>query len=59
VVVNISQQKMSCFEGEQEVYFARVSTGALFNINGVRVDDMTVGGPTGTPAGTSIQVIDY
>lgn len=29
VVVNIAYQTLSCFEGQREVYFARVSTGIL------------------------------
>ena len=38
IVVNIHRQEMSCFEGGTEVYFARVSTGALFDAWGARVD---------------------
>ncbi len=38
IVVNIARQTMACYEGGQEVYFARVSTGALFNAFGERVD---------------------
>lgn len=38
VVVNITQQTLSCFEGNTEVYFARISSGALFNSKGERVD---------------------
>ncbi len=33
ILVNITTQTLSCFEDELEVYFARVSTGALYNIN--------------------------
>ncbi len=29
VVVNVAYQSLSCFEGQKEVYFARVSTGLL------------------------------
>lgn len=36
--VNIAYQTLSCFEGNTEVYFARVSTGALFDAWGNRVD---------------------
>ncbi len=45
VLVDITTQTLSCFEEDQEVYFARVSTGALYNFNGVRVDSW------GTPLG--------
>lgn len=45
IVVNIAHQTMSCFEGNREVYFARVSTGALFNARGERVKEW------GTPPG--------
>jgi hypothetical protein len=38
VVVNVIQQTLSCFEGNAEVYFARISSGALFNSKGERVD---------------------
>ncbi|MBE0410649.1 MAG: L,D-transpeptidase, partial [Anaerolineales bacterium] len=38
VVVNVSNQTLSCFEGSREVYFARISTGALYNAAGERVD---------------------
>ena len=37
VIVNITQQTLSCFEGSAEVYFARISSGALFNSKGERV----------------------
>ncbi len=45
VVVDVPHQTLSCFEGNREVYFARVSTGALYNANGQRVDAWA------TPAG--------
>ncbi len=45
IVVDIDRQTMSCYEGNTEVYFARVSTGALYNIRGERVDEW------GTPPG--------
>ena len=38
VVVNIHRQEMSCFEGNVEVFYARVSTGALFDAWGNAVD---------------------
>jgi len=38
IVVRIWDQTLSCFEGEQEVYFARISSGALYNASGNRVD---------------------
>lgn len=45
VLVDVTHQTMSCFEGGREVYFARASTGALFNSRGERVDEW------GTPLG--------
>jgi lipoprotein-anchoring transpeptidase ErfK/SrfK len=45
VLVDITYQTMSCFEGNAEVYFARVSTGALYDYLGHRVDAW------GTPLG--------
>jgi lipoprotein-anchoring transpeptidase ErfK/SrfK len=39
VVVNVSNQTMSCYEGENEVYFCRVSTGAQYNAVGDRVGE--------------------
>jgi lipoprotein-anchoring transpeptidase ErfK/SrfK len=38
IEVNIAYQTLSCFEAGREVYFARVSTGALYNASGERVD---------------------
>jgi hypothetical protein len=38
IVVNIHRQEMSCFEEDVEVFFARVSTGALFDAWGNKVD---------------------
>jgi len=38
VVVDITSQSLSCFEGKTEVYFTRISSGALYNSNGERVD---------------------
>jgi lipoprotein-anchoring transpeptidase ErfK/SrfK len=43
--VDLTDQTMSCFEGNTEVYFARVSTGAMYNFRGERVDEW--GTPTG------------
>ncbi len=45
ILVDITTQTLSCFEDEREVYFARVSTGALYNLNGARGDAW------GTPLG--------
>lgn len=38
VVVRLTDQSLSCFEGEREVYFCRVSTGAKFNLQGEETD---------------------
>ncbi len=38
VVVSVPYQTLSCYEGNREVYFCRVSTGALYNAEGARVD---------------------
>jgi hypothetical protein len=38
ILIDVAHQNMSCFEGSREVYFARVSTGALYNAVGERVD---------------------
>ena len=45
VQVNISNQTLSCFEGKDEVYYCRVSTGAKFDMYGNAVDKWE------TPAG--------
>jgi hypothetical protein len=45
VLVDVTYQTMSCLEGNTEVYFARVSTGAMYNLRGERVDEW------GTPLG--------
>jgi hypothetical protein len=47
IEVNINYQRMACFEGNTEVYFAKVSTGALYNSVGERVDAW--GTPIGEP----------
>ena len=38
IVVQVNQQTLSCFEGNMEVYFAKISSGALYNASGDRVD---------------------
>jgi hypothetical protein len=38
IVVKIWEQSLSCFEGETEVHFARISSGALYDAWGNRVD---------------------
>ncbi len=38
VVVNLTNQTLSCFEGDREVFFCRVSTGAKFNARGETTD---------------------
>lgn len=38
VVVDVRYQTLSCYEGGQEVYFCRVSTGAKFNAEGKSVE---------------------
>lgn len=38
VVVNVIRQTLSCFEGKDEVYFCRVSTGAKYDAQGNVVD---------------------
>jgi lipoprotein-anchoring transpeptidase ErfK/SrfK len=38
IVVDASRQTIACYEGQHEVYFARVSTGMKYDINGNRVD---------------------
>lgn len=38
VVVDAYRQTISCFEGQREVYFAQVSTGMKYDVNGNRVD---------------------
>jgi hypothetical protein len=37
--VDVTRQSMSCYEGETEVYYCRVSTGAKFNAAGEAVDE--------------------
>ncbi|MCZ7550851.1 MAG: L,D-transpeptidase [Anaerolineales bacterium] len=38
IVVKTWEQTLSCFEGKTEVYFSRISSGALYNASGNRVD---------------------
>lgn len=38
IIVDVSRQILSCFEGETEVYFCRVSTGAKYNMYGNSVE---------------------
>lgn len=38
VVVNLTRQTLSCFEGNSEVYFCRISSGAKFDAQGNPVD---------------------
>ena len=38
ILVDVNRQTLNCFEGETEVYFCRVSTGAKFDMNGNLVD---------------------
>lgn len=38
ILVDITYQTLSCFEGDTEVYFCRISSGALFDYLGNRVD---------------------
>lgn len=47
IVVRVGDQTMSCFEGDTEVHFAKISSGALYDAWGKRVDAW------GTPVGES------
>ncbi|MEJ5313276.1 MAG: L,D-transpeptidase [Anaerolinea sp.] len=38
IVVNVTRQTLSCYEGNREVHFCRVSTGAKFDAEGNPVD---------------------
>ncbi len=38
MVVDVTHQTLSCYEGQQEVYFCRVSTGAKYDMYGNVVD---------------------
>jgi lipoprotein-anchoring transpeptidase ErfK/SrfK len=46
VVVDVTHQTLSCYEGQEEVYFCRVSTGAKYDMYGNVVDKWA------TPVGT-------
>jgi lipoprotein-anchoring transpeptidase ErfK/SrfK len=46
VVVDVTYQTLSCFEGNREVYFARISTGGKFDASGNPSDKWS------TPLGT-------
>lgn len=39
IVVNLSHQGLSCYEGSREVYYCRVSTGARFDYLGNPIDE--------------------
>jgi hypothetical protein len=39
IVVDVTRQSLSCFEGSREVHYCRVSTGAKFDISGNAVDE--------------------
>ena len=47
IVVKIWEQTLSCYEGDTEVHFAKISSGALYDAWGNRVDEWQ------TPIGTS------
>jgi len=47
IVVNIWGQTLSCFEGETEIHFAKISSGALWDAWGNRVEEWA------TPVGES------
>jgi lipoprotein-anchoring transpeptidase ErfK/SrfK len=38
MVINLTRQTMSCYEGKNEVYFCRISSGAKFDAEGNPVD---------------------
>jgi lipoprotein-anchoring transpeptidase ErfK/SrfK len=38
IVVDVSRQTLSCFEGDREIYYCRVSTGAKFDMYGNPVE---------------------
>lgn len=48
VVVDISHQTLSCYEGSDEVYFCRISSGAKFDYTGEIVDEWA------TPVGSYV-----
>lgn len=48
IVVDVSRQTISCYEGENEVYYCRVSTGAKYDMYGNPVDKWS------TPVGSFV-----
>jgi lipoprotein-anchoring transpeptidase ErfK/SrfK len=46
IIVDVSRQTLSCYEGETEVYYCRVSTGAKYDMYGNPVEKWA------TPVGT-------
>lgn len=48
IVVDVNHQTLSCYEGQSEVYFCRVSTGAKFDAYGNAVDQWS------TPIGSHL-----
>ena len=38
ILVDVTYQTMSCYEGDSEVFFTRISSGAKWNVRGERVD---------------------
>jgi lipoprotein-anchoring transpeptidase ErfK/SrfK len=53
IVVDVTSQTLSCFEGNSEVYFCRVSTGAKYDMYGNPVDKWA------TPVGDHIVTRKY
>lgn len=53
IEVDVTHQNLSCFEGDQEVYFCRVSTGAKVNMYGQAVDSWS------TPLGDHVVTRKY
>jgi lipoprotein-anchoring transpeptidase ErfK/SrfK len=53
VEVDVNHQVLSCYEGNSEVYYCRVSTGAKFDMHGNLVDKWV------TPVGTHIVTRKY
>jgi hypothetical protein len=45
IVIGLAEQTLSCLEGDEEVYFARISSGAIYNAGGERVSAWAT--PTG------------
>jgi lipoprotein-anchoring transpeptidase ErfK/SrfK len=48
IIVNLDYQTLSCFEGKDEVYFCRISSGAKYDFEGKVVDSWA------TPAGAHL-----